>query len=120
MSIFAAEALLALSVVVLAARLVGRETRLVRTAVDTPLLAYTVWTLLSASFAAEPAVSHEDAKKLVLFLLFYVALDVARGGEARERLLDALLLGGLALAAYTVAQHHLLGLDSLGRRPHGF
>jgi len=119
-SIFAAEALLALSLIVIAARLVRRETRLARTAVDTPLVAFAVWTLLSASFAADPAVSHEDAKKLVLFLLFYVAVDVARGAEARERLLDALLLGGLALAAYTVAQHHLLGFDSLGRRPHGF
>lgn len=119
-SIFAAEGLLALSGLVLAVRLARRETRLVRTSVDAPLLAFTVWTLLSASFASDPAVSHEDAKKLVLFLLFYVVLDLARRDAARERLLDALLLGGLALAAYTVAQHHLLGFDTLERRPHGF
>lgn len=119
-SIFAAEGLLALSGLVLAVRLARRETRLVRTSVDAPLLAFTVWTLLSASFASDPAVSHEDAKKLVLFLLFYVILDLARREAARERLLDALLLGGLALAAYTVAQHHLLGFDTLDRRPHGF
>ncbi len=119
-SIFAAEALLALSALVLAARLARHETRLVRTSVDAPLLAFTVWTLLSASFASDPAVSHEDAKKLVLFLLFYVILDLARRDAARERLLDALLLGGLALAAYTVAQHYLLGFDTLDRRPHGF
>jgi O-antigen ligase len=119
-SIFAAEAALALSVGVLLARIARRQARLARTAVDAPLAAFAVWTLLSASFAADPAVSHEDAKKLVLFLLFYVAADVARSGEARERLLDALLLGGLALASYTVAQHHLLGFDRLDRRPHGF
>jgi O-antigen ligase len=119
-SIFAAEAALALSVGVLLARIARRQANLPRTAVDAPLLAFAVWSLLSASFAADPAVSYADAKKLVLFLLFYLAVDVARRGEARERLLDALLLGGLALAAYTVAQHHLLGFDRLDRRPHGF
>ena len=119
-SIFAAEILLALSVVVYAVRLARREARFCRTSADTAIAAFAVWSLLSASFAADPARAHEDAKKLVLFALFYVALDLARADEARERLLDALLAGGLALAAYTVAQHHVLGFDRLDRRPHGF
>jgi O-antigen ligase len=119
-SIFAAEALLALAVAVLAARLARGETRLPRTAVDTPLAAFAVWSLLSASFAAEPARAHEDAKKLLLFALFYVVLDVARRGDSRERLFDSLVAGGLALAALTVAQHLFLGFDRLDRRPPGF
>ena len=119
-SIFAAEILLAMSVVVYAARLARRESRFCRTSADTAIAAFAVWSLLSASFAADPVRAHEDAKKLVLFALFYVALDLARAEGARERLLDALLAGGLALAAYTVAQHHVLGFDRLDRRPHGF
>jgi O-antigen ligase len=119
-SIFAAEILLALAAAVYAARLARRETRFCRTSADTPIAAFAVWSMLSASFATDPARSHEDAKKLVLFALFYVALDLARRDDTRERLVDALLAGGLALAAYTVAQHHLLGFDELDRRPHGF
>jgi O-antigen ligase len=119
-SIFTAEILLAMSVAVYAARLARHETRFCRTSADTAIAAFAVWSLLSASFAADPVRAHEDAKKLVLFALFYVALDLARAEGARERLLDALLAGGLALAAYTVAQHHVLGFDRLDRRPHGF
>jgi len=56
-----------------------------------------------------------------LFALFYVAAEVmVREDEARERVLAALLLGGLALTALCVAQYHWLGFDRLDRRPHGF
>jgi O-antigen ligase len=119
-SIFAAELFLALAVLAYAIRLWRREARFARTAVDAPIAAFAVWSLLSASFAADPARSHEDAKKLVLFALFYVTIDLSRTDEARERLVSALLAGGLALAAYTVAQHHVLGFDRLDRRPPGF
>jgi O-antigen ligase len=119
-SIFASEILLALGVVVLGARLLTHRTRLARTALDTPLLAFGVWTLLSASFAADPALAHEASKKLLVFTLFYLAAEVLARGDDRERVLDALLLGGLALAALMVFQHHFLGFDSLGRRPRGF
>jgi O-antigen ligase len=119
-SIFASEIFLALSVAVLAARLVAHRARLPRTALDAPLLAFGVWTLLSASFAADPALSHEASKKLLVFALFYLAAEVLARGEDRERVLDALLLGGLALVTLVVLQHAFLGYDSLGRRPHGF
>ncbi len=119
-SIFASETLLLLSLVVLAIRLARRQAALAATAVDTPLLAFVVWSLLSASFASDPVRSHEDAKKLLLFALFYLGLEVMTRGAARERVLAAVLLGGLALAALTVAQHHFLGFDRLDRRPHGF
>ncbi|MDM7915208.1 MAG: hypothetical protein QUU85_08075, partial [Candidatus Eisenbacteria bacterium] len=119
-SIFAAETALALSLLLLAARLVLKRVRLVPTSVDTPLAAFAVWTLLAASFAADPVRSHDDAKKLVLFTLFYLALEVMARDSGHERMLSSVLLGGLALAGLVVLQHHLLGYDRLDRRPPGF
>jgi O-antigen ligase len=120
MSVFASELLLALAAAVLLARAVRRDVRLPRTPLDTPLAAFAVWSLLSACFAALPAVAHESAKKLLLFLLFYVALEVLRDEDARERVLGAALVGGLALAGLMVLQHHFLGYDQLNHRPSGF
>jgi O-antigen ligase len=120
LSIFASEALLALGVAVLAARVATGGARLVRTPLDAPLLALAVWTLLSASFAGEPAVSHEDAKKLLLYALFYLGVEVLSRGKDRERVLSAVLLGGVALAGLMVLQGLFLGYDRLNQRPPGF
>ena len=119
-SIFASEAILAVSLAVLAARLAAGRAHLLRTPLDTPLLALVVWTLLAASFAQDPAVAHEDSKKLLLYALFYLGVEVLTREEDRERVLSAVLLGGLALAGLTVAQHLFLGYDRLDRRPAGF
>lgn len=118
-SIFASETLLALSLAVLAARLAAGRARLLRTPVDTPLLALVVWTLLAASFAQDPVRSHEDSKKLVLYALFYLAVEVL-AREDEGPVLSAALVGGLALAGLMVAQHLFLGYDHLDRRPKGF
>jgi O-antigen ligase len=119
-SIFAAQALLALSVVLLAARLSMGGARIDRTSLDTPLLAFAVWTLLSASFAQDPARAHEDSKKLVLFVLFYLGVEVMARGGGRDRVVSSALLGGLALASLMVLQRLFLGYDRLMRRPDGF
>jgi len=119
-SIFASEAILALSLVVLAARLAAGRAHVLRTSLDTPLVALVVWTLLAASFAQDPARSHEDSKKLLLYALFYLGVEVLAREEDRERVLPAVLLGGLALAGLMVAQHLFLGYDRLDRRPAGF
>ncbi|MEE8217484.1 MAG: O-antigen ligase family protein [Vicinamibacteria bacterium] len=119
-SIFAAELALVLGFLVLAWRLLRRETRFEATPLDAPLLAYGVWTLLSVSFAAEPAIALEDSKELVLFVLFYLAVATLTRGGAREGVVSALLMGGVALAALMVVQYHLLGYDTLDRRPSGF
>jgi hypothetical protein len=119
-SIFASEVLLVLSLGVLVARLVARRARLFPTALDTPLLALVVWTLLAASFARDPVRAHEDSKKLVLYAFFYLALEALSRVGDRERVLYAVLLGGLALAGLMVAQHLFLGYDRLDRRPPGF
>ena len=119
-SIFASQLLLWLSIGVLVARLAARRARLVRTPLDTPLLALVVWTLLAASFAQDPVLSHEDSKKLLLFALFYVGVEALGRPDGRERVLSSALLGGLALAGLMVAQHLFLGYDRLDRRPSGF
>jgi O-antigen ligase len=97
-SIFAAQTLLALATLTFLARLFTGRTRLVRS----------------------PLASHESAKKLVLFVLFYLAVDALREPEDRERIFTAALLGGLALAAGGVLQYYFLGYDTMANRPRSF
>jgi hypothetical protein len=119
-SIFAAEVAVALGVLLYAVRLIRRKARFEPTPLDAPLLAYGVWTLLSASFAVEPAVAHEDAKELLLFVVFYLGVATLTRGPAREGVVSALFMGGIALAALMAVQYQWLGYNSLDRRPSGF
>jgi O-antigen ligase len=121
LGIFAAQAFLALAVLVYAARLLMRRTRLDRTPLDGPILAFVVWTLLSASFSPNPDESFRTGgKKLVLFALVYIAFDTLRRKEHRERVFDGLMLGTLVLGVSTLGQYYFLGYDTLSRRPTGF
>ncbi len=120
LSIFAAQVFLVVALAAFGARWALGQTAPPRLAVDGPLLAFSVWTLLSASFSADPVASHESAKKLVLFGLVYVAVDSLRTSEARERVVDALLLGGTVLAAGALLQHFFLGYNTIARRPTSF
>ncbi len=119
-SIFAAQLLLGLALIAYLTRLVVGQTRPARLPLDGPVLAFAVWTLLSASFSRSPVTSHESAKKLLLFAVLYVVADIVNREEPRERILDAVLLGGLVLGAESLVQYHLLGYDTLNRRPTGF
>ncbi len=102
------------------ARFATGRARFLKLSVDAPILAFSIWTLLSASFSRDPVESFEDAKKLVLFFLFYAAADVMTEARARERVLDAALLGGLVLSAGAVLQFYCLGFDTPNNRPHSF
>jgi O-antigen ligase len=119
-SIFAAQLLTALAAAVFFLRLARREVTLPRLPLDGPTLAFCVWTLLSAAFSQAPLVSQATAKKLVLFVLLYLAVDAATAARDRERLLDAALLGGLVLAAGSLLQYHFLGFDTMDNRPRSF
>ncbi len=119
-SIFAAQVFLVLGLLVFLTRLLLKETRLARVPLDGPILAFAVWTLLSASFSRDPLVSHESAKKLLLFALFYLAVDAMQSQETRERVMDAALLGGVALAGEALIQFYALGYHTLNQRPRGF
>jgi O-antigen ligase len=120
-SIFASQGILfSAALLVQVARVLTGRARFMRLSVDAPILAFCVWTLLSASFSRNPLESFEDAKKLVLFLLFYLAVDVMSEERARERVLAAALLGGLVLSAGVVLQFYCLGFDTINNRPHSF
>lgn len=119
-SIFAAQILLALATATFAARLALGHTRLTRTPLDGPILAFSVWTLLSASFSPQPVASHESAKKLLLFVLPYLAINTLGERRNRERVIDCILLGGVALAAGALLQYYFLGFDTLNNRPRSF
>jgi O-antigen ligase len=119
-SIFAAQIFFALALVVYLVRLAGGRARVPRLPVDAPILAFCVWTLLSASFSANPVESYESAKKLVLFALLYVAVEVMADERDRERIMDAALLGGLVLGAGSLLQYYLLGFNTPATRPHSF
>jgi O-antigen ligase len=118
-SIFATQILLDLGLLVFLIRLVTRRVHFPRTPLDGPILAFCLWTLLSASFSANPSLSQLYAGKLYLFLLFYLAVDTLASEAARERVLTAALLGGLALVSLTILQYFLLGFDTLSLRPRG-
>jgi O-antigen ligase len=119
-SIFAAQILFAAAALVFGLRLLRGATRIPRLPLDGPTLALCVWTLLSAAFSQAPLVSQESAKKLVLFGLLYLAVDAQTERGARERILDAALLGGLVLAAGSLLQYYFLGYDTINQRPRGF
>ena len=120
-SIFAAQSVgLSLAVLVFLVRLARGRARLERSPLDGPILAFCVWTLLSAAFSPDPLTSHENAKKLVLFALFYLSVEALTPERDRERILDAALLGGLALSAGVLLEYYFLGFDTLLNRPHSF
>ena len=56
----------------------------------------------------------------MLFALFYLAVDTFAREQGRERVLDAALLGGLALSAGALVQYYFLGFDTLDNRPRSF
>ena len=88
-SIFAAQLAFALACAFFLARLALRGAAFPRLPLDGPTLAFSVWTLLAASFSRNPLGSHEESKKLLLFLLLYLAVETLSTEEARERVVKA-------------------------------
>lgn len=119
-SIFAAQVFLALAVAVYLVRIALGRAGPQGLALDGPILAFSVWTLLSASFSPDPLLSHESAKKLVLFSLLYLAADTLSDPADRERVVDAALLGGLVLGTLALLQFYFLGYDTIDQRPRSF
>jgi O-antigen ligase len=119
-SVAVSQFFLTLALLALIVRLVVGRARLQNIGVTTPILAFGVWTQLSACFAEDPVGAHEAAKKLVLFVVLWIAVDSLGQARVRERVLDAALLGGLVLGAGCLAQYYFLGYDTLDNRPRGF
>lgn len=119
-SVFASQVGLALIGVVHVARTIRRETRGFALPIDAAVGAFAIWTFMSAAFAPSPIAAHESAKKLVLFLLLYFAAEALRSKPCRQLLVDAMLMGGLALSTLAVLQYAFLGYDTMDMRPRSF
>jgi hypothetical protein len=119
-SVFASQVGLALIGVVHVARTIRRETRGFALPIDAAVGAFAIWTFMSAAFAPSPIAAHESAKKLVLFLLLYFAAEALRSKPSRQLLVDAMLIGGLALSTLAVLQYAFLGYDTMDMRPRSF
>jgi O-antigen ligase len=119
-SIFASGTLLYVALAVLLVRLLLGRTPVVRTPLDAPILAFAVWTLLSASFSLDSGASLQYSKKLLLLGVFFLAVDTLAEPRSRERVTTVALLGGIALAGLVVVQYHALGFLGVNNRPRGF
>jgi O-antigen ligase len=117
LSIAAAQICLTIAVIAWLARAYQTGT-LVIPSIAWPLVAYALWTLISAGVSRDPSVSVPDTKQLVLFLLVPVVFEFARGPRARTVATVALTIGA-ASAFIGVVQYGLLNYDNLGRRPQG-
>jgi O-antigen ligase len=98
---------------------VSGAARIRRLPLDGPILAFSVWTLLSASFSKDAVRTHDTAK-VILFTLFYLAVDSMKNESGRERVVSGALLGGLVLAMGAIFQFYFLGYDTLNHRPRSF
>ncbi len=119
-SVFASQVGLALIGALHLARTIRRETRGFALPIDAAVGAFAIWTFMSAAFAPSPLSAHESAKKLVLFLLLYFAAEALRTDDSRERVIDALLIGGLALSSLAVLQFAFLGYNTMDTRPRSY
>ncbi|MCM2258207.1 MAG: O-antigen ligase family protein [Vicinamibacteria bacterium] len=119
-SIFAAQVALGLAAAIGLTRWAIGQAQPEALPAGAPLLAFSVWTLLAAAFSGDPVASHEDAKKLVLFVLLYLFTDSLAQAERRGRVLDAAFLGGSLLAAGALMEWAALGFDTLDNRPRSF
>jgi putative inorganic carbon (hco3(-)) transporter len=81
-----------------------------------PLILYAGWTLLSALFSPERAVSLIDCKQLVLLLLVPLTYEIV--DESSAMLLTTIILGAAAVSAVVgIGQYSILHYDNLGQRP---
>jgi len=118
LSIAAAEILLAVAALAWLSSHIARGERLVAPRFFWPLVTYAIFTLMSAGFSLDPAVSFTDCKQLVLLLLVPLTYDLARGSRAHSVMSIVLTIGAVS-AFVGIVQYAVLNFDGLGRRPQG-
>jgi len=118
LSIAAAQILLAVAALAWLSSHIARGERLVAPRFFWPLVTYAIFTLMSAGFSLDPAVSFTDCKQLVLLLLVPLTYDLARGSRAHS-VMSIVLTIGAASAFVGIVQYAVLNFDGLGRRPQG-
>jgi O-antigen ligase len=119
-SIFASQAFLVLAAAVFGWRALRGRVRPLRTPADGPILGFAAFTLLSVAFSVDPAASLDSARKLLLLVAFFLAVDTLAGERDRERVLAVAFLAGALLSGYIVVQFHFLGYHDIDNRPRGF
>ena len=81
-----------------------------------PLMLYAGWTLVSAAFSPERAISFTDCKQLVLLLLVPLTYEIV--DEASAMMLTTIILSAAAVSAVVgIGQYSILHYDNLGQRP---
>src|SRR5512144_1535298 len=118
LSIFAAELLLFLSLVLWLVTSVRYRDGLRAPAFFVPLLAYAAMTLLSSLFSLDPRESFIRDRQLFLLLIVPAVYQLARGRRA-FRMADVIITVGAISAIVGIVQYGILNFDYLGRRPHG-
>ena len=85
----------------------------IRTPIDLPLLGFVGWVLCTVPFAADPAYSFSEWRKLVAqILVFYWAMFVLRSHrriELSRQIFWAVVLGSLVLSGYALVDFVLRG-----------
>jgi O-antigen ligase len=115
LSIFVTQVLLTVVILCWLTLHVSRGTRFEAPFFFWPLVGYAALTLLSAGFSRDPAVSFEDCKQVLLFLLVPLVYEFARGARARL-VLTVALTAGAASALVGLVQYGVLNYDNLGKR----
>jgi putative inorganic carbon (hco3(-)) transporter len=81
-----------------------------------PLMLYAGWTLVSAAFSPERAVSFTDCKQLVLLLLVPLTYEIVDEDSA-VNLTTIILAAAASSAVIGIGQYSILHYDNLGQRP---
>lgn len=115
-SIAIAQIFFAVALAAWAATLVVERRRPAAPAWALPLALYAAWTLLSASFSADPRASLADCKQLLLLLLVPLVYDIVDGSSAVP-LTTIVLIAGACSALVGIGQYGILHYDNLGQRP---
>jgi O-antigen ligase len=117
-SIAASQALLGLTAVLWLTLIVRRRERVDVPAFFWPLLAYAVWTMVSAVFSIDPATSLVDSKQLLLFAVVPIAYRLLRGRRSLTAV-DVIISVAALSAAIGIVQFGILKWIELGQRPQG-
>ena len=117
-SIAAAQSLLAIAAVCWLALVVIRRERVDVPRFFWPLLGLAAWTLVSAAFSPQPAVSFADTKQLLLFFIVPMTYRLSIGPRG-ALILTVIVTVGATSAALGIFQYGILHYDNLGLRPRG-
>jgi O-antigen ligase len=117
-SIFAAQALLAVTAGLWIALVVRNRERVEVPRMFWPLAVYAAWTVVAAAVAVDRGVSLRDTKQLVLFAIIPIAYRLLPGRRSLTAV-DVIITVGALEAIVGIVQYGILNFDNLGQRVQG-